>query len=238
MATSDDALLGGHVRLRQPRIGYRAAIDPVLLAAAMPERMRNAVDLGCGVGAATLCLAARCAEMTITGVEIDPDLAALARANVATNSCADRVTIVAADIVHWTHDAPFDAAMLNPPYLTAESADPSPVAARRRANVEGASLEAWVDAALRCIVPKGVVLIIHRADRLDDLLHALRGKAGEIVIFPLWPKPGADAGRVIVRARKGLRTRPRLTAGLVLHEAGGRYTPAAQDVLTGAALRF
>lgn len=226
------------MRLRQPRRGYRAAIDPVLLAAAMPERIRNAVDLGCGVGAATLCLAARCPDMTITGVELDQDYAAIARANVAANSCADRVTIVAADIARWTPDAPFDAAMLNPPYLTAESADPSPVPARRQANIEGASLDAWLDAAFRSVVPKGVVLVIHRADRLDDVLHGLRGGAGEIVIFPLWPKAGSDAGRVIVRARKGLRTRPRLAAGLVLHEPDGRYTASAQDVLTGAALRF
>jgi tRNA1(Val) A37 N6-methylase TrmN6 len=238
-ATSDDALLAGRVRLRQPRRGYRAAIDPVLLAAAMPERARRVVDLGCGVGAATLCLAVRRPDATITGVELDPDLAALARENAAANGCAERVDVVTADVAAWTPDDVFDAAMLNPPYLPAESADPSPVPGRRQANVEGdADLSVWLDTALRCVAHKGAILVIHRADRLDDLLHGLRGRAGEAVVFPLWPKQGEDAKRIIVRARKGVRTPLRLAAGLVLHEPDGRYTDAAQAVLTGAALRF
>jgi tRNA1(Val) A37 N6-methylase TrmN6 len=236
-AVTEDALLGGRVHLQQPAQGYRVAIDPVLLAAALPDGFRGRiVDLGCGVGAAALCAAIRLPETSVVGIERDPFLAELARQNVARNGLGSRVEIVAADVRDATHSDGFDAAIVNPPYLEASRANTQRDARKAAATIEGeASLATWIDAALARVRPKGTLAMIHRADRLDDLLSALRGKAGEIVIFPLWPKTGASAKRVIVRARKGIRSPLVLAAGLVLHGADGKYTAQAEAVLRDGA---
>jgi tRNA1(Val) A37 N6-methylase TrmN6 len=238
--TTQDALLGGRVSFRQPAQGYRAAIDPVLLAASLPADFRGRVaDLGCGAGAAALCLAARLPDVTVVGIERDPLLAELARQNVADNAMTARVEIVGADIrrLPLSLDG-FDAVIANPPYLEAARANTVPDQRKAAATVEhDVDLETWIDIALRLLRARGTLAIIHRADRLDDLLAGLRGRAGEVVVIPLWPKAGVPAKRVIVRARKNIRSPLMLTHGLVLHEADGAYTAAASAVLReGAAL--
>ncbi len=229
--TTDDALLGGRVRLRQPADGYRTAIDPVLLAAACGSNADTALDLGCGAGAGSLALLARLPQVRVTGIEIDAGLAALAQDNAAANGWAERFTAIAGDVArHAT--AGFDLAFCNPPYLDAARADPSPDPDKRRADVEGElPLAGWVAAALRALKPRGTLVFVQRADRLADLLAALEGRAGEIVVFPLWPRAGMPAKRILVRARKGVRTPLVLAAGLVLHEADGRFTPQADAIL-------
>ena len=239
-AVTEDALLGGRVRLRQPRDGYRAAIDPVLLAAAVPLRAGERVlDLGCGAGAVFLCLLAREPGLAVTAVERDPATAALARANAASNGFGDRAEVVEADVAALPPDwraGGFDQAVSNPPYLPAERADPSPHAGRAAAGVEaGPDLAVWVGRARRCLRHKGRLTMVHRADRLGDLLAALDG-FGEVVVFPLWPRAGQEAKRVIVTARKGVRSPLRLAAGLVLHAERGGYTEEADAALRGAGL--
>ncbi|MEQ9335273.1 methyltransferase [Thalassobaculum sp.] len=239
-AVSEDALLGGRLRLRQPRDGYRAAIDPVLLAAAVPLRAGERVlDLGCGAGAVFLCLLAREPALTVTAVERDPAMAALARSNASLNGFGERVEVAEVDVATLLPDwraGDFDQVLSNPPYLPAERADPSPHAGRAAAGVEaGSDLVAWVGRARRCLRHKGRLTMVHRADRLGDLLAALDG-FGEIVVFPLWPRAGQEAKRVIVTARNGVRSPLRLAAGLVLHDAGGGYTKAADAALRGAGL--
>ena len=239
IAATEDALLGGRVRLRQPAQGYRAAIDPVLLAASIPDGFRGRIaDFGCGVGAASLCAAIRLPEASVVGIERDPLLADLARQNVAANALTARVSIITADIREATAQGEFDAVLANPPYLEAARANAQADPRKAAATIEDdAALDVWIEAAIARLRPKGTLAMVHRADRLDDLLAALRGRAGETVVFPLWPKAGVAAKRVIVRARKGIRSPLVLSAGLVLHEADGRYTAGAERVLRdGAAL--
>jgi len=236
---TEDALLGGRVRLKQPAQGYRVAIDPVLLAAALPDGFRGRIaDIGCGVGAAALCAAMRLPDAQVVGIERDPALAELARQNVAQNGLTARAEIVTGDIRAAASSTAFDAVIANPPYLEPERANVQNDPRKAAATIEDdASLDIWIDAALGRLRPKGMLAFVHRADRLDDLLAALHGQTGEVVVFPLWPKAGVPAKRVIVRARKGMRSPLVLNAGLVLHEAEGRYTEAAQAVLRdGAAL--
>lgn len=237
-ALTHDTLLRGGVRFTQPADGYRAAIDPVLLAAIVPaDFVGRIADLGCGAGAVALCVAARVRGARIVGVERDPSLAELAAVNASANGFADRVEIVTADMRSAAiARESCDFALSNPPYLDAPRADPSPHPRRRAATVEGeASLGDWIAALLAAVRPRGTVALIQRADRLDDILAALSGSAGEIVVFPLWPRAGEAARRVIVRARKAVATPLRLASGLVLHEGQG-FTPAAQAVLDGGAL--
>lgn len=240
---TDDRLLGGRVRLRQPAVGYRAAIDPVLLAAAVPaeERggtSRTVLDLGCGVGAAALCLLARLPEVEVTGLEVQPRLAELARDNAALNGWAERFRVVDGDLRHpglfarhAAEGAGFDEVICNPPHHSAAAPaapDPAKAVATQEA---GAGLDDWVAVALGQARRKGAITFIHRADRLADLLAALRSRAGGTVVFPLWAKTGRPARRVLVRARKGVGAPLTLAAGLVLHEDDGRFTPAAERVL-------
>jgi len=237
--TTEDALLGGRVRFRQPVSGYRAAIDPVLLAAAAGETARAALDLGCGAGAASLALMARVPGVAVTGIEIDPGLAALARDNARANGWAERFSAETGDVAASTRSG-FDLVLANPPYLEAAASDPSPDPAKRRADVEGdPPLAGWVAAALKAAARGGTLLFIHRADRLADLLSAFGSEAGETVVFPLWPRTGVPAKRVIVRARKGIRTRLALAPGLVLHASDGNYAPETEAILRdGAPLRL
>lgn len=239
---SEDTLLAGRVRLRQPRQGYRVAIDPVLLAAATAARAGEQVlDLGCGVGAAALCLLARVPGAEVTGLERQPDLAALARENAALNGCAGHFRVVEGNLMATPSDLParsFHRVMVNPPFQAAGRGRPAPDPAKALAtSEEGADLADWIAAALRLLRPRGRLTLIHRADRLDEIVARLHGKAGDIRICPLWPAPGVAAKRVLIAARKGVQSPLVLGAGLALHGADGGFSTEAERVLReGAAL--
>ena len=235
---SEDALLGGRVRLRQPRDGYRSAIDPVFLAAAVPARDGEMVlDVGSGAGAASLCLAARVAGCRVFGLELQAPMVALARENAELNGMAGRVEAMIGSLrAPPPRLAPgsFHHVMTNPPYH--DGGTPSPNPGKALANQESeVELEPWMRFCVNMLRPKGSLLVVYRADRLDDLMAALHRKVGEIVILPLWPKAGRPAKRLLLRARKGVATRLALLPGLVLHEDDGRYTADAQAVLADVA---
>jgi len=239
LPVSDDALLGGRVKLLQPVEGYRVAIDPVLLAAAVPAVSDDTVlDIGCGVGAAALCLAARVPGSRITGIEMQRELVRLAGENASRNNFADRVAIMAGDIHHpppRLEPGGFAHVMANPPYMEAAAASPPPLPAKAAATVEGAAdLASWARFALAMVRPRGSITFIHRADRLEHLLAQFAGRAGGIVVLPLWPGAGKLAKRVIVHARKDVATPTRLLPGMMLHEADGRFTREADAVLRDA----
>ncbi len=237
---SEDGVLGGRLRLRQPTSGYRVAIDPVFLAAAVPAGPRDTVlDIGCGVGAAALCLAARVPGCRVTGIDVQRDLVSLAGDNIVLNELSARVSVMQGNLLDLPRRlAPgaFDHVMANPPFLAAGGATAPPDPGKAIAQLEGdADLAAWVRVGLAMVRAKGSLTFIHRADRLDALLALLAGKAGEITLYPLWPGPGKPAKRVIVRARKQIASPTRLLPGMILHEDDGTYTAAADAVLRGAA---
>ncbi len=240
--TGEDTLMGGRVRLLQGRGGYRAAIDPVLLAASIAAGSgQHVLELGSGGGAAALCLAVRIPGLRVTGLELQPDLAELARRSAELNGLAGRVSFIAGDILSPPPGlvaGSFDHVMANPPYQTAGSGRPPLDPGRAAANVEGpAGLGRWIDCGLRLVRNKGRLSIIHRADRIDRIIAHMRGQAGAIIVTPLWPMPGKAAKRVIVQCRKGVASPAAIDPGLVLHEADGSYTAAAESILRdGAAL--
>jgi tRNA1(Val) A37 N6-methylase TrmN6 len=249
-SVTEDALLGGRVILRQPKAGYRTAIDPLLLAAAVPAAPGESVlDVGSGAGAAALCLARRVEGCRVAGLELQPSLVRLAGDNAELNGLADRVQFLVGDLMApppRLAPGSFDHVMTNPPYLEAGRANISPDPGKAAANQETtAALVDWVRFCLAMVKRKGSVTFTHRADRLDALLTALGlGKggeaAGEITVFPLWTQgDGQPAKRVILRARKDVATPLRLSPGLVLQDPDGNYTDAAQAVLRdGAALEI
>jgi tRNA1(Val) A37 N6-methylase TrmN6 len=233
---TEDHLLGGRVRFRQPARGDRVAIDPVLLAAAVPATAGQTVlDAGAGSGAASLCLAARVPDCRVVGLEREAELQRLASDNARRNGLERRVEMVEGDLGRpppGLAAAGFDQVMTNPPHLAAAAATASPVAARARAHVEQLDLAGWLEGCLRLLKPGGVLTLIHRADRLADLLAAMGGELGGLIVFPLWPRPGdRPAKRILVQGQKGSRGTLILAPGLVLHRAEGGFSAAAEAIL-------
>ncbi len=217
--------------VRQPKTGFRAGLDSVMLAAAVPARAGDSVlDLGAGVGTASLCLAARVRGCRITGVEIGAALAALADANAAANGMDIRV--VCADVLALPKSlrGSFDHVFCNPPFY-GEDGMRSPDAARERA--KRGALRGWLEVGLKRTVSNGSFTAILPPERLPEALEVLPGVG--VTVFALWPKAGAAAKRVIVQVRKGARAPLVLAAGLVLHNADGSPTPDAGAILRGGA---
>jgi len=238
---TDDAVLGGRLRLWKPRRGHRFGHDAILLAAATPARDRaRVVDLGAGVGAAGLALAARVPGLRVTLVEISSGLAALAALNAARNQLASRVDTVALDVAASPADyaaaglpaASCDAVLMNPPFNDPTRHKSSPDRRRRDAHdLAPTSLAAWVDTAARLLRDRGVLTVIFRADGLMDLLGALAGRFGAVAVLPVHGKPDARAIRVIAGAVKGSNAPPAILPGLVLTTEDGTSTDAAEAVL-------
>jgi tRNA1(Val) A37 N6-methylase TrmN6 len=232
---TEDTLLGGRVRVLQPRRGYRVAVDAVLLAAAIDAAAGERVlDLGAGVGAVGLCLAARVAGCAVTGIEVQPALAQLAERNAALNGMSERVRTIIHDLARPLPAdlGSFDHVATNPPYLAAAVADPSPDPSKALATVESsADLARWLAVAAAAAKSAGTVLIIQRSDRLEEIVaHLVRLGWGNVAIKRLPP-----AARVLIRARRAGTLQRIESPPLVLHRPEGGYTEAAEAVLRHAA---
>ncbi|MFD2206095.1 tRNA1(Val) (adenine(37)-N6)-methyltransferase [Kiloniella antarctica] len=245
IALTEDEFIGGKVKVFQPAKGYRAGIDAVLLAATVETKPGTKIlDLGCGVGTAGLCLMGRVSDVEVTGLELQSVLYEIAEKNRIVNNFKDRWSLIQADLLHLPKDlalGTFDQVICNPPFMPKGTSHASPDPIKLLANHEGeASLRDWMLAALKLVKPKGAVTIVHRADRLDEILSIFREKkAGAIEVLPLWPYAGHPAKRVVVRARRGVSKPMLITAGQVLHERDGSYTPEIQGALRmGEALLF
>ncbi len=236
MTRTEDRLLDGRVRLAQPAAGYRAAIDPVLLAAAVPaESGQHALDLGCGVGAAGLCLLARAPDLRVVGVELNLAMARLAAENGKANGHdAGRYQARCAD-VRALDDLPmdFDHVLMNPPFHDPR-ATPSPDSAKALATHAGEDLAAWVEAAHRRLKHRGGLTLIWPTARLSHAMTAVSKRFGGIALAPIWPRAGAQAKRVLIHAVKESRAPESLKPGLVLHGEGNGYTEAARGILWDA----
>lgn len=236
---SDDKFLCGRLRLLQPVSGYRAATDPVLLAASCDARPgQRVLDLGCGAGAAALCLGARVPGLILAGLEVQPAYADLARRNAARNGMALQVEEGDLARMPAALRVDFDHVIANPPWYP-PGGTPSPDAGRARALQVATPLADWVGAAARRLAPGGWLSLICGADSLPALLGALAPKMGSAAVLPLAARPGRPALRVILRARKGGKGAFRLLAPFILHEGAAHdgdreaYTPQADAVLRG-----
>ncbi len=241
---TEDGFLGGRLRIRQPRAGYRAGVDPVLLAAAVPAHPGESVlELGLGTGTASLCLGARVPGLRLTGIEVQAGYAALARENAAANGIA--LEVVEGDVrrvPEIVRARSFDHVITNPPYYPRAGRTPATDLGRERALGEDLPLADWIGAVIRRLKPGGRLTVIQRAERTADLLAACTG-LGSIELWPLAPREGRAAALVILGARKGGRAAFRLHSPVILH-AGARhladgddYRPEIRKVLReGAAL--
>ena len=234
-----DHVLGGKVTLRQPAKGYRAGFDAALLAAACDAKPgQKVLDAGCGVGAVMLAAASRRPGVSFVGVERDAAALALAQANIAANGLADRVDAAEGDVAapDARCETRFDAALSNPPFFDDRTALRGPHPTKEAAFIAEAGLAAWTSYLLRAVRDGGTITVIHRADRLADLLALLGANAGSFQIRPIHPYAEEPAGRVLLRAVRGGRAPLRLLPALVLHERGGaKHTRQAEAILRGEA---
>jgi tRNA1(Val) A37 N6-methylase TrmN6 len=241
--TTFDAFLGGRITLEQPTKGYRAGVDPVLLAASVPARAGQSVlELGCGTGAALLCLASRVEDLDLRGIEMQPHYADLCRANVDTNGFG--ATIYTADLRALPADLTalsFDQILANPPYFQRNAGYSSPHEDRDIAFGGATKTQDWLDVAYRRLKPKGWLTLIQKADRLPEILRALDARFGSITVTPIVGRHGRNADRFILRVRKHGMTPFALNAPVVLHQGdthlrdGEDYHPNIKAVLRDGA---
>lgn len=234
MELTDDAFLGGRVNAWQPAHGFRAGLDSVTLAAAVPARAKEHVcELGSGVGIAALCLAARVRDLHITAVEIDEDLAALVQANAERNNT--HMEAVVADVLKRPRTLArqsFHHVFTNPPYHDIARGTRAPEAAKARATSTAThDLVTWFRFARALTRPKGTVTAIVPPDQISLVLQTLTKDGQGAEIIPLWPKPGAAAKRVIIRTRMNSKAPLQLHAGLLLGTTAGKPSPEAEAVL-------
>ena len=242
---TEDALLGGRLILNQPKNGSRAAIDALFLAAMIDvSHGQHILEAGAGSGVVSLAVAQRVPGIKVTGLEIQPDLCALARENAARNGFDD-VSFLEADItaplarleqMGLAHDS-FDAVVANPPFFTAGTGRRSKAPARDLAHfAQPGALSSWVRTLHALCRPKGSINLVHQSDALPRILAAFEGRFGGIIVYPLYPRQGRAATRILVRAVKGSRAPLSLQSGMVLHDRNG-FTNEADAVLRhGAAL--
>lgn len=239
-ATTEDRLLDGRIRLRQPARGYRAGMDAALLAAACDAKPgQRVLEAGCGPGAALLAAASRCPEARFTGVEREAEALALARENIALNGLVDRVEALAGDVAQRFSTlglAPFDAALANPPFFDDPAALRGPAPEKAAAWMADEGLMAWTEFLGKAVREGGAVTAIHRADRLADLLGLLAPKCGSFQVRPIHPFADEPAKRVLVRAIKTGKAPLKLLPALVLHDRGGaKHRPEVEAILRGEA---
>jgi FkbM family methyltransferase len=240
---TEDAFLGGALRVLQPQSGYRAGLDAVLLAAAAPVNLgqrEQVLDVGAGVGLVGLAVARRIPDARITLVEREPELAALARANAERNGLCDRVRVIEADVMRRLSEFPdlslgvesFDHVLANPPYHKRGATTAAATAAKAASHLMPAGdLERWTRFMTAMARPGGSATLIHKVEALPELLAALEGRFGALKVLPLHPRTTLPAIRVIVQGIKGSRAPLQILAGLTLHAEGGGFTSEAERLL-------
>lgn len=237
---TENALLNGRVRLRQPARGYRAGMDAALLAATCPALPGERVmEAGCGAGAVLMQVAARRPGVILTGLERDQAMAELATDNAALNGWADRIHVRRGDVAAGFRAlelAPFDWAISNPPFFDDPGALRAPAPGKRGAWMADDGLQAWTGFLLKAVKEGGRIVMIHRAERLADILALLGDKAGSFAVRPVHPYADEPARRVLVHAVKTGRAPLRLLPPLILHDRnGGKHSAEAEAILRGEA---
>jgi len=242
---TEDAFLGGRLRLRQLKTGHRAGHDAMLLAAATSARAGHRVaDFGAGVGAAGLAVARRVAGIGLVLVEIDATLAGLARSNAAANAIDADVIVLdvesGAEAFAAAGLAPdsADVVLMNPPFNDGARHRASPDVARASAHVASEdTLTRWIRAARRVLKSGGVLTLIWRADRIADVLAALDRGFGSVAILPVHGEAVGPAIRILIRAVKGGRAPTQILPALMLNDESGLPNKRVQEILAdGGAL--
>jgi tRNA1Val (adenine37-N6)-methyltransferase len=225
--TTQDYFLGKRLCIKQPAHGYRAGIDAILLGSAAAQfKFENICEMGCGVGTAFLTMLARHFDnghniKSALGLEIDEQAFELAKENILFNGFEKigKVENLNALIPNSPYENKYDLVFSNPPYFDDNNKIRNPHENRQTAYVIGAPLENWIKAMLRLCHSKGEILLIHRADRLYDILNALQKRAGNIRVLPIYPKSRDNANRILIAAKKASRAPIQILPPIILRDS-------------------
>jgi tRNA1(Val) A37 N6-methylase TrmN6 len=238
---TEDAFLGGRLRLLQPEKGFRAGIDSVLLAASIPCSEGEALfEAGMGAGVAALCVAARVPAVRITGVEITLSYAMMAEENARRNGFAESIRVIHGDVKealrrdlgNWPAHGSFNHAFANPPFFEDGTMTPSPNILKAAAtSFASDDIELWLKVLNIMLAPRGTATVIYRSENLGRLLAAMQGRFGDILVAPVHGREHMAASRVVVQGVKGSRGPLQILPGLVLHSRGAQFTPQAEGIL-------
>ena len=242
-ATTQDGFLDGRLSVFQPKKGFRAGIDSVLLAAAVHPGAVSILEMGAGAGVAACCLLADLARATLTLAERDPHMISLAKRNIQHNGFCDRAIPVQLDVTARGSVRKaagikrdfYDSVIANPPFFQTGSSVPAPLPMRAGARqMPAADLEKWIRTAAASARPGGEAIFVHTARALPGLLAGFEGRFGNLAILPIVSRPGEPANRILIRGIKGSKAPPSLLSPLVLHpRTGNRFLPGAKAIFNG-----
>lgn len=240
LETVESTLLRGQVKLIQPKHGFRASIDSVLLAAAVKTQKRSEkiLDVGCGVGSAGLCVASRKPNISLTGIDIQEDLIHIAKQNAKLNNIEADFICGGIKEEKTLENNHFDGVLINPPYEDEGLKSPNKIkATSHNTSISETTLRDWIKYAHLKLKQGGHVTIIHKADKADQIIMHLTNRRwfGSIVLYPIYPHAGDNAKRVIIRARKERYKQMVIKSGLVLHRENGYYTDKAEAIFSDGA---
>ncbi len=228
--TTDD-FLGGLVRLRQPKEGYRATSDAVLLAAAVPAKTGQSVlDVGIGTGAVALCLNARVKGLSITGIDIQDEMIEVAKQNAELNQVS--MHLLKGDVANpptVLAGLTFDHVVTNPPYFTETPQRQNKTVAI--AHKENVPLSDWLSFCIKKVKPKGTLTLVHRAERVPEILSLLNPKLGGLILVPFWPRSGKKPKRVLIQGTLGSRKSFSLHPGFILHQDDTTRSIEIEDIM-------
>jgi tRNA1(Val) A37 N6-methylase TrmN6 len=228
---TEDRILGGKIKLFQPKNGYRVAIDPIILANFInPQAGQKILDVGCGVGTISLILKMKEKLSEITAVDIDEKMCEICRRNSEANSLKIEIINIGIENSALEHKT-FDQVATNPPFFEKESARIS--RSKELANFETIDLVDWITFCFKRLRNGGVFSIIHRTSRIGDILRVLKNLAGAVQITPIFPKNNCEASRVVVCARKSCRSETKILPGIVVHNDDGGYSDVMRKILGG-----
>ncbi len=228
---TDDSILNGKILLRQPKKGYRVAIDPIILASLIePKDNQEILDVGCGVGAISLILKRKNRSAKITAIDIDENMCELCRYNSEKNSLELNVRNIG--IESMPRENLYDIIVTNPPFFSKESSRVS--ATKELANFETMELSEWISLCLNLLKNKGHFSIIHDTSRIGDILAAIKGRAGAAEVIPIFSKENKEAIRVVVKCVKGSFSKTKIHRGIVMHSEDGKYSEVAKKILDEA----
>ncbi len=225
----------GKLNIRQPQDGYRFSVDPFVLSAqAQPHPGDRIMDIGCGCGIIPLILCLRTPNLCITAVEIQEELATIARENVKKNNREQEITVHHKDIRQmrsWGIPGSQDMVISNPPYRkkTHGRINPHPQKAMARHELT-LTLDALIKIASTALKPNGVFHTIYPVSRLPEVLATLsREKLAPEALRFIHPRKAKKAKLFMVKARKDRNHDISILPPLYLHTVGRQQTKALQQ---------
>ncbi len=234
LEVSLDKFLGGRIELLQPKKGFRSGTDTVMMASAIPAlEGDNVLEFGVGSGVALCCLGARVGRIDVYGVEIQAEIADLARRNL--ERCDMVGEIHCADIFDLPKELrmkQFDHVMINPPFFDAVAHTAPQIATKAKSHIAHTNVSDWVKIAGKRLKPKGSLTIIHRTESLMDILEGL-GEFGDIRILPIASNLHLEAKTIIVQARKQSAGKLKLLPPFITHDLQKTETIRLKDITRG-----